>query len=451
VLGVALVVSLAVAFVLSFWLQRIFTRPILEVAETARSVMEHGDYSVRAPHRSEDETGLLADAFNRMLEEVERRSSALRAADRRKDEFLATLAHELRNPLAPITNSVQILKLKAPADPDIAWARDVVDRQVSHMARLLDDLLDVGRITTNKLRLRKTRVDLRMVIDTAVETSRPLLQAGRHRLALHAPPGRVWVDADPVRLAQVFSNLINNAAKYTDRHGRIDITVETGPEVLVRVKDNGIGIAPETLPHVFEMFSQAAPAIDRSQGGLGIGLFLVKSLVEMHGGSVDATSEGADQGSEFVVRLPSADPPDPPRAEAARGARGAPHKRILVADDNVDAADSLAAMLGMSGYEVRVAHDGAEAFKHAEAFRPALALLDIGMPGMSGYEVARRIRAEEWGRAIILVAVTGWGQDEDKRRAAEAGFNHHLTKPVDGARLEEVLRQYLETAGERRS
>ncbi|HEX7054061.1 MAG TPA: ATP-binding protein [Burkholderiales bacterium] len=308
VLGAALLLALALAFLVSFWLQRIFTRPILDIADTARRVIEHGDYTVRAPHRSADETGLLADAFNRMLDEVERRSSELRAADRRKDEFLATLAHELRNPLAPITNSVQILKLKAPADRDIAWARDVVDRQVSHMARLLDDLLDVGRITTRKLRLQKTRADLRTVLESAVEASRPLIDAGGHRLSLDTPQAPLRVEADPVRLAQVFSNLINNAAKYTDRGGRIEVRVQAGPEIRVAVRDNGIGIAPETLPQVFEMFSQAAPALDRSQGGLGIGLFLVKNLVEMHGGSVEARSEGPGKGSEFVVRLPAAGP-----------------------------------------------------------------------------------------------------------------------------------------------
>ena len=451
VLGAALVVSLAVAFVLSFWLQRIFTRPILDVAATARRVMEKADYSARAPHHADDETGLLADAFNRMLEEVERRSVALRAADRRKDEFLATLAHELRNPLAPITNSVQILKLKAPADRDIAWARDVVDRQVAHMARLLDDLLDVGRITTNKLRLQKTRVDLRGILESAVETSRPLVEAGGHRLALDMPDAPVWVDADPVRLAQVFSNLFNNAAKYTDRGGRIELLARTGPEIAVVVRDNGIGIAPDVLPQVFEMFSQAAPAIDRSQGGLGIGLFLVKSLVEMHGGSVAAKSAGAGRGSEFTVRLPSAAPARPSPPADRQPARDGDHRRILVADDNADAADTLAAMLRFSGYDVAVARDGEQALALAGEFRPALALIDIGMPKMSGYEVARRIRGEAWGRGAILIAVTGWGQDEDKRRAADAGFNQHVTKPLDGARLDELLRQYLDASGERRS
>jgi signal transduction histidine kinase/CheY-like chemotaxis protein len=451
VLGAALLLALALAFALSFWLQRIFTRPILDVADTARRVMQQGDYSARAPQRAGDEIGLLADAFNRMLEEVERRSVALRAADRRKDEFLATLAHELRNPLAPITNSVQILKLKAPADRDIAWARDVVDRQVAHMARLLDDLLDVGRISTNKLRLQKTRVDLRGVLESAVETSRPLVEAGEHRLTVEAPAAPVWVEADPVRLAQVFSNLINNAAKYTDHGGRIEVLAQAGPEIRVVVRDNGIGIAPEALPQIFDMFNQAAPALDRSQGGLGIGLFLVKSLVDMHGGSVQAASAGSGRGSEFTVRLPAAAPGEAAPASARPRARDGEHRRILVADDNADAADSLAAMLRLSGYDVAVARDGEEALALAGEFRPALALLDIGMPKMSGYEVARRIRAAAWGQAMALVAVTGWGQEEDKRRAADAGFNRHLTKPLDAGRLDEVLRQYLEASGARRS
>jgi signal transduction histidine kinase/CheY-like chemotaxis protein len=451
VLGAALLLALALALLLSFWLQRIFTRPILDVADTARRVIEQSDYTVRTPHRSNDETGLLADAFNRMLEEVERRSSALRAADRRKDEFLATLAHELRNPLAPVTNSVQILKLKAPADADIAWARDVIERQVGHMARLLDDLLDVGRITTNKLRLRKSRVDLRPILETAVETSRPLLESGRHALELRLPPSPVWIDGDAVRLAQVFSNLINNAAKYTDRGGRIEVAVEAGPEVSVCVRDNGIGVARETLPHLFEMFSQAAPALDRSQGGLGIGLFLVKSLVDLHGGSVEAKSEGPGRGSEFIVHLPAASPGEAAGAQRAAAPLDGAKRRVLVADDNRDAVDSLCALLRLSGYEAQVARNGAEALERARSFRPQVALLDIGMPKMSGYEVARRIRAEPWGAGMILVAVTGWGQDDDKRRAADAGFNQHLTKPVDGARLDAMLRQYLDASGERRS
>jgi CheY-like chemotaxis protein/two-component sensor histidine kinase len=301
------------------------------------------------------------------------------------------------------------------------------------MARLLDDLLDVGRITTNKLRLRMSRVDLRPILETAVETSRPLHEGGGHSLELRQPPTPVWVDGDAVRLAQVFSNLINNAAKYTDRGGRIVVVVEAGPEVSVCVRDNGIGIAPEALPQIFDMFNQAAPALDRSQGGLGIGLFLVKSLVDMHGGSVEAKSEGPGRGSEFIVHLPAASPGEAAGAQRAAAPLDGAKRRVLVADDNRDAVDSLCALVRLTGYEAQVA------------------LLDIGMPKMSGYEVARRIRAEPWGAGMILVAVTGWGQDDDKRRAADAGFNQHLTKPVDGARLDAMLRQYLDASGERRS
>jgi signal transduction histidine kinase/CheY-like chemotaxis protein len=459
VLAAVMLFALALAFVISSRLQRSFTLPIRNIAQTARNVVEHGDYSVRARQESSNEIGLLADAFNRMLEEVQRRTTALmdemaerehaeaalRQADRRKDEFLATLAHELRNPLAPITNSLHILRARAPADPEVVWARDVVERQVRHMARLLDDLLDVGRITSNKLRLRRSRVPLGSIIDSAVETSRPVVSAGGHTLSIDVPPEPVWIEADAVRLAQVFSNLINNAAKYTEAKGHIALTVRpAGREVVVTVSDDGIGISPDILPHVFEMFSQATPAIDRSQGGLGIGLFLVRSLVELHGGRVSASSAGPGEGSEFSVWLPSAPAPQAGAASPAGDEAPMPAKRrILVADDNPDAVDTLAALLEFSGYEVRIARDGQEAFDLAASFRPQLALLDIGMPKLTGYEVARRIRAEPWGRSIILIAVTGWGQEEDKRQAMEAGFEHHITKPADGERLEHLLREVL--------
>jgi len=386
-------------------------------------------------------TGLAT--VSRDVTERKRAEQALRDADRRKDEFLATLAHELRNPLAPLRNGLQVMKLATGDAGAVERARGMMERQLSQMVRLIDDLLDVSRITRGKLALRRERVDLAAVVQSAVEASRPLVEASAHRLTVALPPEPVWLDADPARLAQVLSNLLTNAAKYTDRGGDIRLTAgRYGGEAVVRVTDTGVGIAAEHLPRLFEMFSQVAPALDRSQGGLGIGLSLVKGLVEMHGGTVEARSEGPGKGSEFVLRLPAADgPPDGRTQQHVTGVEAAarPRRRILVADDNRDAADSLAVMLRLAGHEVHVAHDGRAAVEAAGWFRPDVALLDIGMPQLNGYEAARLIRGRPHGRAVVLVAVTGWGQDEDKRRAAEAGFNHHLTKPADPAALETLL------------
>ena len=367
----------------------------------------------------------------------------LRLTDRRKDDFLATLAHELRNPLSPIRSAVEILRDRiANGNDDIAWARDVIGRQVDQMARLLDDLLDVSRITRDKLVLKPRRVDLTDVIAAALETSRPLIDAGLHTLEVELPGRPIPLNADPVRLAQVLSNLLNNAAKYTPAGGRITLSAaREGDRAVVSIRDTGIGIAAEMLPHLFKMFSQAAPALERSQGGLGIGLSLVRGLVEMHGGTVEARSEGVDQGSEFVVRLPIASEsvpapspmPNPTPASRPVGLR------IVVADDNRDAADTLARMLRILGHEVVTAYDGAQAVELAEASRPDLVLLDIGMPKLNGYEAARRIRSEPWGTSMVLIALTGWGQEEDRRRAAEAGFDDHLVKPVDFRELEHRL------------
>jgi PAS domain S-box-containing protein len=384
------------------------------------------------------------------VDEQKRLQQALQQADRQKDRFLATLAHELRNPLAPIRNAVAVLKALGPATPELDWGRNVVDRQVQHMARLLDDLLDVSRITQDKLQLRKERIELRRVLETALETTLPFIEETGHELDLRLPDGRIPVDADPVRLSQVFANLLNNAAKYTDRGGRISLQVEQRRgAVAVSVKDTGIGISPQALPTVFEMFSQATPALERARGGLGIGLSLVRGVVELHGGRVVARSEGPGKGSEFVVELPLAESPGaeveaPP--EQPEVAADAQKLRVLVADDNRDTTESLALMLTMKGHDVRTAFDGEEAFQAAESFRPDVALLDVGMPKATGHLVARRIRAAPWGSRIVLVAQTGWGHEEDRRRTLAAGFDHHLVKPVSPEALANLLAS-LDVAG----
>jgi PAS domain S-box-containing protein len=385
--------------------------------------------------------GIDTTTRRRSEDELRRENAELTEADRRKDEFLAVLAHELRNPLAPIKNSVTMLKARPMPDEQMAWARDAVERQVDLMARLLDDLLDVSSMAREKLELRKERVELAHVVDTAVARSRPLIDAAGHELTISVPSEPVYVDADSVRLAQVLANLLDNAAKYTERGGHIRLSANVeGRELVISVKDDGIGIAEEHLPRLFDMFAQTTSALHRAQGGLGIGLSLARALVELHGGSVMAYSEGPGRGSEFMVRLPlartrmlerDAHAPEEPAAPAGR--------RILVADDNHDAAESLAMMLRMGGNDVRTGRDGVEAVTIAHSYHPQVVLLDIGMPRMNGYDAARRIRSEPWGREMMLIALTGWGQDEDKRRAREAGFDHHLTKPVDADELEKLV------------
>ncbi len=367
---------------------------------------------------------------------------SLRETDRRKDEFLATLAHELRNPLAPVRNAVQVLHMKGPAAPELQWARDVIDRQMQQMTRLIDDLMDVSRINRGKIQLKRERVALATVIQGAVETSRPLIEQCGHELIEILPPQPLYVEADVTRLAQVFGNLLNNAAKYTERGGRITLSVERlGCDVVVSVKDSGIGIPRDKLRSVFEMFSQVQGALERSQGGLGIGLSLVKRLVEMHGGTIEARSEGPGKGSEFEVRLPIVIQ----QTSAVTGPRSdeqdvsALSLRILIVDDNRDGADSLGIMLRSMGNEIRTAYDGEEAVRAAAEFRPEVVLLDIGLPKLNGYEACRRIREQPWGKFIVLIAVTGWGQDEDKRRANAAGFDKHLVKPVDPRALMKLL------------
>jgi PAS domain S-box-containing protein len=368
--------------------------------------------------------------------------AALRDVDMRKDLFLATLSHELRNPLAPIRNAAQILGSPSLPPQRLQWAQNVIQRQVKHMAWLLDDLLDVARITRGKLELKKARVALTSIVDAAVEAARPLLDDKKHHLSVNLPSTAPILDADPLRLSQVLSNLLTNAAKYTDPGGHIEVSGHVeGSTVRLTVKDDGIGIPEESLHRIFDMFSQVDGRSAHSDGGLGIGLSLVKGLVDLHGGTTSAASAGRGRGSEFTVRLPlcAATPDGRPAAHAEAVQPAAAGRRVLIADDNKDAADSLAMLLEMDGHEVRVAHGGRAALALAQAFRPEVALLDIGMPDVSGYEVAATLRREPWGTGIHLVALTGWGQEGDRRRSQDAGFDRHLTKPIDPDALSAIL------------
>ncbi|MGE5095808.1 MAG: ATP-binding protein [Betaproteobacteria bacterium] len=380
-----------------------------------------------------------------VIEDVTERRHAeddLREADRRKDEFLATLAHELRNPLAPIRNSLHIFRMAVARDQPVARVTDMMERQVQHMVRMVDDLLEVSRISRGKIELRREMVELASVLRSAVDTSLPLVEAGKHRLSVEIPAEPIVLHADPVRLAQVFANLLNNSAKYTPDGGRIGVRVSLEDGMAkICVVDDGEGIPPAMLSRVFNMFTQLHTGI-RAQGGLGIGLTLARTLVHLHGGTIEARSQGAGHGCEFVVKLPLAVQAE----EAAQPApalppRGQPleHRRVLVVDDNRDAADSLGMLLEFLGAEVKIVHDGKSALEAMETFSPAAVLLDLGMPGMSGLEVARRMREDTRFRATTLVAVTGWGQREDRRRTHEAGFDYHLVKPADVTMLRNIL------------
>jgi CheY-like chemotaxis protein len=379
----------------------------------------------------------------RLEEERESALNELREVDRRKDEFLAMLSHELRNPLAPILNAVQVLERLAPSEEAVAAQyRQIVARQAMHMKRLLDDLLDVSRVSEGKIQLRKQRLDLHVLLGQAVEVSRALMIEKRHRVSLSLAPEPMALDADPTRLIQVFDNLLNNAAKYTDPGGSIAIeaAVENG-QAVVTVRDDGIGMTPELLARAFDLFVQGTRAPDRTQGGLGIGLTLVQTLVKMHDGSVRAFSDGPGRGSRVVVTLPlAADAALPvarkPSATARNvGGDGAP-LRVLVVEDKIDAAKTLGQLLKLSGHEVSLAHDGPAALAAAAATRPELVLLDLGLPGMDGYEVAARLRAS--GHTAVLVAITGYGREDDLRRSHDAGFAHHLVKPLDFAELQRI-------------
>ena len=462
ILGGVMVLSLLVAAIVSLWLQGSVTGPILAVTRVAKKIVRDRDFMLRAKRTTDDEIGTLVDAFNAMLEEVserqqaleesnrklqqeteERRNAetALRLADQRKDEFLATLAHELRNPLAPMVNALDLLSAGDTRPADAGKAREIIDRQLSHMVRLVEDLLDVSRISRGKLTVRKEPVELGSVLKSAVDTVTPLLLQKDQKLSLDLPERPVHLYADPVRLSQVFSNLLNNAAKYTSSGGTIGLRAEIGGEsARVAVTDSGKGISAAAMPGIFAMFAQDDEAAQHGKAGLGVGLALAKRLVELHGGTIEAESQGAGMGSTFTVELPVAAAPaaGPGRAADAVLPEEQSHYRILLVDDNVDFATSLSLLLRKLGHEVLVAHDAPEAIGAAAAFRPDFAFLDIGLPSMDGYELARKLHRVV-ADGVGLVAISGWGQQKDRRKAREAGFSTYLVKPVDMASIRATL------------
>jgi PAS domain S-box-containing protein len=405
---------------------------------------------IYAPVRDEagDVTSIVAaltDITERKEAELklQRSEAALKETDRRKDEFIATLSHELRNPLAPIRTAAKLLASPDLKRDQLQRAQMIIERQVTHMAFLLNDLLDIARITQRKFRLKKKFIALLEVVDVAIEATRPLVESKKQRLTVSLPAEQITLEADPVRLSQILTNLLTNAAKYSDAGGHITVAAIIQDQTLrLSVKDEGIGIATENIGGIFDMFSQIEGAFGRSDGGLGIGLALVKGLTDLHGGTVEVQSEGMGRGSEFIVRLPL-----PVAATTAvlspqlqkPMVRPPPRRRILVADDNQDAAESLATLLELSGHELRIAHLGRTALALAQTFRPEVALLDIGMPDLSGYEVAQKLRQAAWADGMQLIALTGWGQEDDRRRALEAGFDHHLIKPVDPDQLDAII------------
>jgi signal transduction histidine kinase/ActR/RegA family two-component response regulator len=401
-----------------------------------RKTLESERLTRELEHRVAERTAELEAAITRQIELARQ----LRQADRRKDEFLALLAHELRNPLAPMRNAVNYMRVKDSIDPDLTWCRDVIDRQTSQLTRLVDDLLDVSRITQGKVKLRRETVNLAEVVTDAAESSRPLIDSHGHQLIVTLPQHPVRVDGDAARLIQVVSNLLNNAAKYQNDGGLIEVTLSSSDGVgSITVRDRGVGIEPELMSHVFDLFWQAERTPDREQGGLGIGLSLVRNLVEIHGGTVRATSDTNGGGTEFEVRLPAlpeAAVVDSPRRTEAMPEEAAALRRILIVDDKQDAADSMAMLLRLCGHQVLVAHGAHQALEIAAAASPSVVLLDIGLPEMDGYEVCRRLRKQGMADTQII-AMTGYGQDRDRQLSQEAGFDAHTVKPVD---LDEVLK-----------
>ncbi len=413
---------------------------LAEVAERRRAEARLSDLNESLDRRVTERTQELRTSETRLLE-----------ANRRKDEFLATLAHELRNPLAPVRNAAQLLRLKSVGPKELTWATELIERQLRSMTRLIDDLMDVSRINQDRIDLRREIVPLSDVLADAFETIQPQVDGARHQLTVAQPVGKLFVDADRTRLAQAFTNLLSNSVKYMDPGGQIHVSVTTEDQwAMVKIKDQGIGIQPHRLETVFEMFSQEESALSRSRGGLGIGLSLTQRLVQMHGGTVRALSDGPGTGSEFCVRLPLA-VAQPQEEWLQQGTLSSPvasgqELRILIADDNVDAADTLRMLLEVMGHVVEHVHDGQAAVDAAAAFDPQLVLLDIGMPKLNGYEACRRIRGDAGGDGRMIVAVTGWGQPEDLRSAKEAGFDHHMVKPIDMVTLTKLIAARLDPA-----
>jgi signal transduction histidine kinase/CheY-like chemotaxis protein len=461
ILGAVMLGALVIAGLVASRLQASITRPLEAVTNVARQVMQRRDFTLRVPGNNSGEIGVLVEAFNDMLAEIGRRSSALQdanrtlehemevrqraedaliVADRRKDEFLATLAHELRNPLAPIRTGLDILRLRSGDAQATQRATDIMERQLRQMVRLVDDLLDVSRINTGKFAIKMGRVELKAVVNDALEVVRSYVELHGHELAIDLPDRPVFLHGDATRLAQILSNLLNNAAKYTNRGGRVSLKASVEDKTLTLVvSDNGIGIAPDMLDNVFEMFVQVDSTLERTNAGLGVGLSLARRLVELHGGTITAGSAGLGKGSTFTVRLPIVVEPELPTKPTPAAFISGEAYRILLADDNVDFVNSIGALLSAMGHSVVITHNGPDALTAAARFCPDYAFLDIGLPQMSGYDLARGIRRLSCGAMTVLIAVTGWGQEKDRQLAFEAGFDHHMVKPVRFEQIEEIL------------
>jgi signal transduction histidine kinase/CheY-like chemotaxis protein len=461
ILGGVMLGALVIAGLVASRLQAAITRPLGAVTDVARQVMQQRDFTLRVPGNERGEIGVLVEAFNDMLAEIGRRSHALQeanatlehemdvrqraedallVADRRKDEFLATLAHELRNPLAPIRTGLDILRLRSGDAQATQRATDIMERQLRQMVRLVDDLLDVSRINTGKFTIKTGRVELKAVVNDALEVVRPYIELHGHELVIDLPDRPVFLHGDATRLAQILSNLLNNAVKYTNRGGRVSLTATVEDRSLVMVvADTGIGIGPDMLDNVFDMFVQVDSTLERSNAGLGVGLSLARKLVELHGGGIEAHSAGLGHGSQFVVRLPIVVDPELPAKPTPAAFISAETYRILLADDNVDFVNSIGALLTAMGHSVVITHNGPDALAAAKRFCPDYAFLDIGLPRMSGYDLARAIRALPAGAMTVMIAVTGWGQEKDRQLAFEAGFDHHMVKPVRFEQIEEIL------------
>jgi signal transduction histidine kinase/ActR/RegA family two-component response regulator len=461
ILGAVMLGALVIAALVASRLQASITRPLEAVTNVARQVMQRRDFTLRVPGNNSGEIGVLVEAFNDMLAEIGRRSDALQQAnrtlehemgvrqraeealllaDRRKDEFLATLAHELRNPLAPIRTGLDILRIRSGDAQATQRATDIMERQLRQMVRLVDDLLDVSRINTGKFGIKMGRVELKAVVNDALEVVRSYIELHGHELVIDLPDRPVFLHGDATRLAQILSNLLNNAAKYTNRGGRVSLSARVEDETLVlEVADTGIGLAPEMLQNVFEMFVQVDSTLERTNAGLGVGLSLARKLVELHGGVIQASSDGLGRGSRFTVRLPIVVEPELPTKPTPAAFISTETYRILLADDNVDFVNSIGALLTAMGHSVVITHNGPDALAAAKRFCPDYAFLDIGLPLMSGYDLARGIRRLPTGAMTALIAVTGWGQEKDRQLAFEAGFDHHMVKPVRFEQIEEIL------------